>query len=293
MAAVVTIYNEKGGVGKSTSTVMLADGLAYYHKYRVLVIDFDRQAGVSRMLIGDTGIDEVISKQKSLPHILHALPDSATCIKQYIYKKASDLKEISSPRRRHTIDLIASIGPLFKDLPLIERTLETKMGGRSLEDIIVQYFSYALDAINDEYDVIILDCPAYVTAYANAAIKLADCMIAPTELEHNSLAVLGGVLSSIEYEWKKDLETFVRVLVCKYDHSSSQQMYWERMKAGTYDYRVLNVPIAYSDSIKRAMKCPDNGQRKWKEKYGNSTDSVEALAGAVIGEFGRWISKKS
>ena len=47
MATVVTIYNNKGGTGKSTTTVMLADGLAYYYKFRILVVDLDFQADAS------------------------------------------------------------------------------------------------------------------------------------------------------------------------------------------------------------------------------------------------------
>jgi chromosome partitioning protein len=49
MAKRLAIYNLKGGAGKTTTAVMLADGFAHFHKLRVLVMDFDRQASASRI----------------------------------------------------------------------------------------------------------------------------------------------------------------------------------------------------------------------------------------------------
>ena len=54
-ALTAAIANLKGGVGKSTTTVMLADGLAYYYGMNVLVIDLDPQANSSQMLLTEMG----------------------------------------------------------------------------------------------------------------------------------------------------------------------------------------------------------------------------------------------
>ena len=72
MPKCLAIYNSKGGVGKTTTAVMLAEGLAVFHKLRVLVMDFDCQASASRMLIGDEGIEYAILNQKTLPNALKA-----------------------------------------------------------------------------------------------------------------------------------------------------------------------------------------------------------------------------
>src|ERR1700742_4279911 len=48
----VAIANPKGGVGKSLTTMMLADGLALSYGARILVLDVDPQAGVTKSLLG-------------------------------------------------------------------------------------------------------------------------------------------------------------------------------------------------------------------------------------------------
>ena len=52
MSICVAIANPKGGVGKSLTTMMLADGLALSYGARILVIDADPQAGVTKSLLG-------------------------------------------------------------------------------------------------------------------------------------------------------------------------------------------------------------------------------------------------
>ena len=52
MSVSVAIANPKGGVGKSLTTMMLADGLALSYGARILVIDADPQAGVTKSLLG-------------------------------------------------------------------------------------------------------------------------------------------------------------------------------------------------------------------------------------------------
>jgi len=51
MATVISLINLKGGVGKTTTTLALADILAYEYKYKVLVIDLDPQTNVTVALI--------------------------------------------------------------------------------------------------------------------------------------------------------------------------------------------------------------------------------------------------
>src|SRR5512135_1646580 len=63
---VVAIYNNKGGVGKSTLTVGLAEFLAANRKKRVLVIDLDTQASCSRALLGPLLLAEAIGDRRTL-----------------------------------------------------------------------------------------------------------------------------------------------------------------------------------------------------------------------------------
>ena len=60
MSITIAIANPKGGVGKSLTTMMLADGLALSYGARVLVVDLDPQAGVTKALLG---IDAAVNRR--------------------------------------------------------------------------------------------------------------------------------------------------------------------------------------------------------------------------------------
>ena len=72
MSVSVAIANPKGGVGKSLTTMMLADGLALSYGARILVIDADPQAGVTKSLLGIGAEQELRRSQIGLSAILQA-----------------------------------------------------------------------------------------------------------------------------------------------------------------------------------------------------------------------------
>ena len=69
-ATVSAIANLKGGVGKSTTTLMLADGLAYFYGANVLVVDLDPQASSSQMLLTDRGLQMAFDQGKGVHHLV-------------------------------------------------------------------------------------------------------------------------------------------------------------------------------------------------------------------------------
>ena len=70
MVVKIAVANPKGGVGKSLTTMMLADGLALKFGARVLVIDMDPQAGVTKSMLGIAMQDELRSQQIGLGAII-------------------------------------------------------------------------------------------------------------------------------------------------------------------------------------------------------------------------------
>ena len=58
-AHVVAIANRKGGVGKTTLTLSLAEGLAAVKSKRVLIVDLDSQINVSTFVVGGTPVNKV------------------------------------------------------------------------------------------------------------------------------------------------------------------------------------------------------------------------------------------
>ena len=69
MAVKIAIANVRGGVGKSTTSMMLAEGLAL-KQLRVLVLDIDPQAMVSELLLRFGGLRQVVKDRRTLAHVL-------------------------------------------------------------------------------------------------------------------------------------------------------------------------------------------------------------------------------
>jgi len=166
MGKIIAIANQKGGVGKTTTSVNLAAGLAYSHK-KVLLVDFDPQANATQGLGARKGI-----KHSSYDVLLRD-------------KNVHDCtKRIEQP----PLDLLPSAIDLAgADLEMVEY----KVGREKL-------LKEKLDAIKDQYDYIIIDCPPSLGLLNTNALTAADSVIIPVQCEYYALEGLTQLLATIQ-----------------------------------------------------------------------------------------------
>ena len=157
---IIAILNQKGGVGKTTSAVTLASGLARM-KYRVLLVDLDTQGNVADSLGLASGDD--------LRRLLS--PDLHCDIKQAVV--ASGLEHL---------DVIRS----DKSTTALKQTLA---GVTLREYILADAFEHS------GYDVIILDCAPSVDLLHFAALVAANYLLIPTRLDK---LALNGVRDALQ-----------------------------------------------------------------------------------------------
>ncbi len=185
-ALTAAIANLKGGVGKSTTTVMLADGLAYYYGMNVLVIDLDPQANSSQMLLTEQGVQAASDQGKGTHHLLASFVEGKPpAAGPYVMPNAVTLEELrlaeEQDQRRGWISSL----PAHPQLRLRELSLEEEWYGKSgtpttLADSLAKYFREAFAPLMPIYDVILLDCPPHLSPLARAGLALADAYITPT-----------------------------------------------------------------------------------------------------------------
>ena len=90
------VANLKGGVGKSSTTLFLAEHWAVFQRRKVLVADLDPQANASYMLLSRAGVEQAENAHRTLPHLLDdALNGHPLNSMAYIVPRASDLREIN------------------------------------------------------------------------------------------------------------------------------------------------------------------------------------------------------
>ena len=166
MGKIIAIANQKGGVGKTTTTVNLAASLGVLEK-KVLLIDADPQANATSGL--GIEVDEVELGTYQLME--HTKTAEETII------------QTSSPN----VDLI----PSHIDLVAIEIELVDK-------DDREYMMKKALAGLSDKYDFILIDCAPSLGLLTLNALTAADAVIIPIQCEYFALEGLGKLLNTIK-----------------------------------------------------------------------------------------------
>lgn len=157
MCKIIAVTNQKGGVGKTTTTANLGVGLAMKGK-RVLLIDADAQGDLTICL----GYQKPDMFEKTL----------TTILKQLIQDELEDPFEVVV-HHKEGIDLV----PCNIELSGMEVSLVNVMGR---EYILKQY----LDQVKDRYDYILIDCSPSLGMVTINALTAADSVLIPVEAEY-------------------------------------------------------------------------------------------------------------
>ena len=153
---VIAVTNQKGGVGKTTTTVNLGIGLARHNK-KVLLIDMDPQASLT-LSLGFRNPDD--------------LYPTTTDIMNNVIEDGEITKEFSVYKSCEGVDLL----PADLQLCGLEVQLVNEM---SREQVLKTY----VDTVKDKYDFILIDCMPSLGMLTFNALCAADSVIIPTQPE--------------------------------------------------------------------------------------------------------------
>ncbi|MEY8380659.1 ParA family protein [Ileibacterium valens] len=166
MSRVIAVSNQKGGVGKTTTAINLASGLARHGK-KVLLIDFDSQGNATSGLNAlDSGIVNTIYNV-----ILENVPASEAIV----HKTSPD------------IDIIPAA------ISLAGADLEMDKMGPGKEHLLKK----AIEPIRDDYDYIFIDCPPSLGLLNTNALTAADSVLIPVQCEYYALEGVTQLLLTI------------------------------------------------------------------------------------------------
>lgn len=166
MGKIIAIANQKGGVGKTTTSINLSAGLAYLGK-KVLMVDFDPQGNASQ------GIGA--NKKKHDSTVYEVLLGDTKAKEAVVQLKVPPCAVIP-----------ANINLAGADLEMVE----FKVGREKL-------LRNKLVEIKDDYDFIIIDCPPSLGLLNTNALTAADSVIIPVQCEYYALEGLTQLLSTI------------------------------------------------------------------------------------------------
>ena len=166
MGKVISIANQKGGVGKTTTSINLAASLAAI-EHPTLIIDIDPQSNTTSGL----GID-------------------TSTVTNSIYEVMIGSAEINDTIRQTELDFLdlvpAHINLVGAEIEMIDRDQRERI------------LTKALAELRDKYDFIIVDCPPSLGLLTINALTASDSILIPVQCEYFALEGLGQLLNTIK-----------------------------------------------------------------------------------------------
>ena len=221
-ARVIAMCNQKGGVGKTTSSINIAGALSQYGR-RVLIVDFDPQgaATVGLGINANAGEDTVYTA---------------------LFNPRMDVHAVIQHTDFDNLDIM----PANIDLSAAEVQLVTEVGRE-------QVLAGVLRQVKDEYDVIIVDCQPSLGLLTVNALTAADGVIIPVAAEFFALRGVALLMQSIENVQTRinpSLEVY-GVLVTMFTHTLHCDEVLQRI------YEAFQGKVFHS-VISRSIKLPDS-----------------------------------
>lgn len=270
MRNVIAVMNTKGGVGKSTVVLAIAETMAVFHGKNVLVIDSDAQASVSSMLMTPSNLHKLQSEGLTLVDFLisSVLNNTPPEWPRFVVRGVSDVDDARS------VFLI----PSDMQLTLFEREVSKE----SLHARLRSAIAGLLDSVRGVFDVVLLDCPPGLSILTESWLREADFHVSPTKADYVSTCGLEVFRRFKSLNPEMGFAENLGVIINMKDGSSPTEAEYQRWLVGNAENFCFEQTIPRMGALQDAARFRVE-DRSYQAKYpGEAGKSLKVITAEVL-----------
>jgi chromosome partitioning protein len=262
--------NAKGGVGKSTLVLTLAETLATHHDKRVLVIDSDAHASISTMLMAPDWLRTIQAQGRTFVDYLIAVTLKAAPAdwRAFVVQDVSDVDDARS------IDLLLGGG----HLTLFER--EVSKGSREADlRMAIRTF---LAEVRDSYDIILIDSAPGLSVLTECWLREADFHLAPAKPDYLSTHALQFLQQFEQRDAQMGFSESLGVVISMKDVHSPEDEQFDRWLRHNIKNRCFEHAIPRASALQTAAYFSVRRRSFWAKYPGQTGKILRGLAAELL-----------
>jgi chromosome partitioning protein len=262
--------NTKGGVGKSTLVLALAETLSAHYGKNVLIIDSDAQTSISAMLLTPANLHRLQSEGLTIVDLLVAsvLNNVAVDWPRFVVGGVSDVDEARS----------VYLVPSDMQLTLFEREVSKE----SLHGKLRNSIGALLQHVRGVFDIVLVDCPPGLSVLTESWLREADFHLSPTKPDYVSTCGLEVFRRFRGLNPEMGFAENLGVIVNMKDAYSSVDADYQRWLGENPDNRCFAQAVPRSSALQVAAQLSPV-ERSYVAKYpGDSGQAIRAVAEELI-----------
>ncbi|MCK6506254.1 ParA family protein [Myxococcota bacterium] len=262
----VCVINRKGGVGKTTLTLALADFLGGLYRKRVLLVDLDPQANLSIGCIGEERWDALDRKGLTVAGLFEAIVAGRTPVVH--------LESVQRISRSAACSLLVSTPRLSE---VEAESMEADQGWRQRVGSPYLVLHTALHRHFEAYDYVLMDCPPSLGVVTYNGLMLANGYLVPVLPSPVSIAGVTQLVDRIQEvsrSWRRPLTRYGTIINRYSDHKNSHRAILAELNSKPQVQPIWNTRVP--DTV-RAEEGYQPGLQTLVQRWGTLHPSLGAL----------------
>jgi chromosome partitioning protein len=270
MRNTITVMNAKGGVGKSTLVLALAETLANDTGKKILVIDADAQASISHMLTRPEELDQVQARGRTFVDFLidAVLKQSPAKWRDFVIAGVSDVDDARS------IDLL----PSDTHLTLFER--EVSKGDHDVR--LRRTVSSLLAEARDLYELVLIDSAPGLSVLTESWLREADFYLSPTRPDYISTRGLEFLRRFRERDPHMGFAECLGVVINMKDAHSREDADYEHWLRQHAEHRCFRQAILRVAPLQAAARFASPQRSYWAKYPGQTAENLRQLTAELL-----------